>query len=968
MNSNLSALILLMRYDAFRFDDNCHRLRSASASDVNQLVDELKQAVDHHWRIDPNISLELANIIIAVGFIRQETRHIALGMMARGDAIRMLGGVQEAWDNLRLAGKLYLSIADYVGWARTRIGRMPLGPLLERVSMVERESRRARKIFEAAGEQERAFRLDINMAYMYQQIGHYQQALEINDRALRTAENLGEQGLFFQVNIYINLGYIYTEIGNLRQALAYHNKAYQITTHQGETAATALAQLNIAYIELLQGRYHDALNKLLWVEKITAGNLPSEHIMARRLIVECYRNLNRYAEVRDLARQVIEICRQQGSHHEGGYTLMDLAIAEAELGHYDAALAALDEVEAIFKHSGAAIWVANVQLRRGQIALRQGNLEVALAEAQACAAYFESSAEQINYALALLLYAQAAFATGDTETPVEIARTILKIAHISRVPWLRYSSHFLLARIAESLGNSQSAARRYRSAARTIEQVQRSLTMTLRPGFLENKEDALRGLIKLYLETNQPVQAFEALERAKSQTVLGHLINRENLRWLRNDERSQALIEELENLRVDHHGYYQLAFTQSRADDPALNKASQEQVRQELARCEARMRKITEQLYLQRDQSRLQDVNLPSVQDMQAKIGADNLLIAFYNDSRHLWAFLADGHTLHVHQLPLSPHDFIHTLRQLHFDIDCALKLCAHLGPFSPQANALTLITRYKLRALYDGLFAPLARYMQGKSRLTIVPYGDLHYLPFHLLHDGTDYLAEAHELVILPSAGLLTVPSPRRGTHSLVLAHSHNGKLPAALAEAELVQNLLRADTYLNQDARRQHLLNQPGQVLHIAAHGHYRMDQPDLSYIELADGQLYTDDLLQHDLSYELVTLSACETGRARAVPGDELVGIGRGFLYAGAGALITSLWRIDDQLTVHFMQRLYQGLLAGTSKAAALRDAQRAFLDETPQLHPAFWGAFQLIGSADPLSNAHQPEGEFYDRFVT
>jgi CHAT domain-containing protein len=119
------------------------------------------------------------------------------------------------------------------------------------------------------------------------------------------------------------------------------------------------------------------------------------------------------------------------------------------------------------------------------------------------------------------------------------------------------------------------------------------------------------------------------------------------------------------------------------------------------------------------------------------------------------------------------------------------------------------------------------------------------------------------------------------------------------------------------------------------------------------LAGGQLYADDLFQCDLSYELVTLSACETGRAHVAAGDELIGLGRGFLYSGAGALITSLWAVDDLSTVEIMRGIYGDLLNGESKAAALRDAQRSALGRDPEQHPAFWGAFQLVGNAEPLS---------------
>jgi CHAT domain-containing protein len=206
---------------------------------------------------------------------------------------------------------------------------------------------------------------------------------------------------------------------------------------------------------------------------------------------------------------------------------------------------------------------------------------------------------------------------------------------------------------------------------------------------------------------------------------------------------------------------------------------------------------------------------------------------------------------------------------------------------------------------------------------------------------------------VVLAAAVLATRPGPRQASGARALAHAWEGRLPHTAAEAQMVRDVLGGELHAGAEATRAVLQAPPPQVLHVAAHGHYRLDQPDLSYVELADGQLYTDDLLQQDLSYELVTLSACETGRARAT-GGELIGLGRGFLYAGAGALVTSLWPVADAITLSLMRHFYSALRAGSSKAAALRAAQRGLLQEDHGRHPAFWGAFQLIGDARPLSN--------------
>ena len=67
-----------------------------------------------------------------------------------------------------------------------------------------------------------------------------------------------------------------------------------------------------------------------------------------------------------------------------------------------------------------------------------------------------------------------------------------------------------------------------------------------------------------------------------------------------------------------------------------------------------------------------------------------------------------------------------------------------------------------------------------------------------------------------------------------------------------------------------------------------------------------------------------------------------------------MLASLWRVDDAHTTYFMQQFYRQLAAGASKSRALRHAQNALRDNTPALHPAFWGAFQLVGNPASLSN--------------
>ena len=118
-------------------------------------------------------------------------------------------------------------------------------------------------------------------------------------------------------------------------------------------------------------------------------------------------------------------------------------------------------------------------------------------------------------------------------------------------------------------------------------------------------------------------------------------------------------------------------------------------------------------------------------------------------------------------------------------------------------------------------------------------------------------------------------------------------------------------------------------------------------------------TIEVFNLDLSScSLVTLSACETGRAIVGGVDEVIGLGRGFLYAGAASLLPTLWKVDDASSAELMEMFYQALLSDYGKAAALASAQRVFLTRARtsihsyQVHPYFWAGFHLIGDPGPV----------------
>ncbi|HXQ33527.1 MAG TPA: CHAT domain-containing protein, partial [Anaerolineales bacterium] len=455
------------------------------------------------------------------------------------------------------------------------------------------------------------------------------------------------------------------------------------------------------------------------------------------------------------------------------------------------------------------------------------------------------------------------------------------------------------------------------------------------------KGEASRSLIKLYLRTGLAECAFDALERAKSQVLLSYVANREQFHWSQGDEHNQVLMEELNHLRAEHQWFYGLAHEPPRNTE-RLNVIQPEQALAEVAVRERRMRSITEQLYLHSgDDHQAQYVETTSLNDIQPRLQDGTLLIEFYYDGSYLQAFLIDQRSICVHSLPITGEALNQLLAQLRVNISGALTV----DPRTDAARRLVGLAHRILKRLYSLLIEPLALHEYNPQKLVIVPYGMLHYFPFNILYDGSAYLIEKHEIVILPAAGLATRPLVKRDPGALILANSWEGRLPHTLTEAQMVQRLVGGTLCTGESANRSALQASPRQILHIAAHGEHRLDQPDLSYLQLADGQLFADDTLQQDMSYELVTLSACETGRANVAASDELIGLGRGFLYAGAGALLVSMWQVPDISTLYFMERFYKALCSGDSKATSLQRAQQYMLAEEPWQHPAFWGAFQL-----------------------
>jgi len=145
---------------------------------------------------------------------------------------------------------------------------------------------------------------------------------------------------------------------------------------------------------------------------------------------------------------------------------------------------------------------------------------------------------------------------------------------------------------------------------------------------------------------------------------------------------------------------------------------------------------------------------------------------------------------------------------------------------------------------------------------------------------------------------------------------------------------------------------------MIHFATHGFLNSLNPELSGLVLAlvdeqgtpqNGYLFAPEVYNLKLdAAELVVLSACQTGLGKEVAGEGVVGLTRGFMYAGAPRVVVSLWSVNDRATADLMKAFYQGMLKqGLRPAAALRAAQLALWKQKEWQAPYYWAAFTLQG---------------------
>jgi len=330
------------------------------------------------------------------------------------------------------------------------------------------------------------------------------------------------------------------------------------------------------------------------------------------------------------------------------------------------------------------------------------------------------------------------------------------------------------------------------------------------------------------------------------------------------------------------------------------------------------------------------------------------------------------------------------------------------IGRKAEGPDELAMLTQAG-RDLYNLLIRPAESLIASSDRIVISTDGPLATVPFGALIRGgsaaePEYLIEWKPVSTVPSATVLA--ELKRDRHSdagprsasivafgdplypdrltdrtepdlqrddpeigaLMRSHYDLRPLPASRREVEAIGQLFPESStlYLGADATEERVkaLGKGPNIIHIAAHGMINNRLPLDSALVLTvpdpwvegqdNGLLQAWEIIDGvRIDADLVTLSACESGLGKELPGEGLMGLTRAFLFAGARTVLASIWDVADESTADLMTSFYTGLRNGLTKDEALRAAQLSFIQETREsgqanvAHPFYWASFQLTG---------------------
>lgn len=933
---------------------------------LDMLVVRLAALTDQLSRSNPPRALEVAEIALEAAGLAATPDAAGYANRAKANALRFVGQFEEALPYYDQAIAAFKQAHLPAEEGRTYLGQLAALSNLGRYAEVLKYGDTIRRRLARLGDKLNQAKLASTLAIVQHQTGRYQNSIRLHNRSIQLFNDLGQTDLLPPG--LLNRANTLTQLNRFRQAQQDYETCREEFTRRGQTALLAFVDINLGFLLFRQGRYHEALTLLNSAREgfETTGQV-DKRALAELDLAYCYSALNLHNEALAFFQQAGETMTGLNMRYEA----LRVEIGRVEVllnrGDFQQAAQRLTEAEAVYnraedsernRHALGVIWLYRAYLLgRTNSPAPEEAVQLARQARETFQAlklaYWQAQAQVIEAEILHLAgkLAEAEQAYQAAEGPVRR----LKLPH------LLYQLHYGYGRLKQAqIGDkpemTDAALAEYLKAAQQVESMRAILRPEeLRVAFMENGLKAYEAMVELCLQDSQrPDRAYEAfnyVERSKSRTLLD-LLSRE-IAQAQGGEQSE-LAGRVEQLRQELNWFYsqvhnfQNLENEENSRNPGL---ALEQVAQEVSGRERELATLLRRYRpgLLAEPARPDFGNTASlVEELKKALQPGQTLVEYYALGDKLMAFVLDRDSFSL--VPdLAELAQVNELQEkLNFQADKF-----NLGRAYVERRLAVLRRDYDfyLQKLHAVLIEPLLPHLSGQC-LVIVPHGSLHTLPFHALYDGETYLADRFEVSYAPSARVFLhcLKQPERPHDKLLGLAVPDAILTGVETEVRSLEKLFpQSHLLVGPDATLPALKQNLEwcDVLHLASHGVFREDNPLFSLLKLADGWLSVQDVMDWHFQPSLVTLSACQTGMSRPLYGDELLGLARGFLSAGAFSLVVSLWSVNDEVTTLLMEYFYEALLGGQNRAAALQAAMHKLRTESPYTHPHYWAPFVLVG---------------------
>jgi len=911
----------------------------------DDVVQTLTEKVWQEVRVDTHRAQHLADTAVDVAQALNRPNLLARSFRAKANALYALDQHTEAVHLHEQAIALFEQTGEEAELARTLSGSIQSLLLLGRYDQAVAAGERAGAIFRKQGNTRRLARLEINIGNIYHRQDRFTEALAFYERAYQ--QMLVHDDAEGLAAVLSNLSLCHISLNDFPKALELHRVARRHCEQKDMPILVAYADYNIAYLHFLRGEYGRAI-QMLRDASVSARKANDAYQLAlcNLDLSEIYLELNLSAEAAELGQAAHQGFQELGFGYEAAKALGFAAIASSRQGKAFEAVRLFAQGKEMFVRDRNQVWPSLIDLYEALVLFSEGRLFEARRLCAAAHDFFKTSPMRGKAVLADLLLARIALRLGDTRLAKQHCASAITNLQTLDSPTLLYQAEFLNGEVERVIGNDNSAYESYGLARAAVERLRSSLRgEELKLAFFENKLEVYERLVDICLRRqNSFEEAFGYIEQAKSRTLMDLLNQPVHVPAAAGPGQSD-LVRSIRNLREELNWYYNLIEREQLRPE----ERSQERVVQLEYKARSRetdlVRAMKEASAAEANEAGLQVPTHMSLEQIRGAIPADAAVVEYFCNHDRIVACVLTRDKLHI--CPITMQSRIQTLLGLlQFQISKF-----QLGPDYLETFNQPLLESVQahLKSLYQELVAPI-RHLLDAAQVVFVQHGLLHYVPFHALYDGQSYLIDQFPISYAPSASIYAhcqLKAANVAGDSLILGVPDE-RTPAIRTEVEALAKILPdARLFTGRDATEDVLRTYGPQskTVHIATHGYFRQDNPMFSSIRLGTSHLSLYDMAHLQLPVEMVVLSGCATGLNVVTPGDELLGLVRGLLQAGAQSLVLSLWDVHDDATKDFMVEFYTELGKGHPKADAMRTASIRLRENRP--HPYYWAPFLLIG---------------------